>query len=120
MVASTPIYYIHYQKMPLHFLQPNCPGASSTPKKLAIIGTFIDAPAFGEIRVRSDTVVVVDVLSGTIESITPAQAQGSEWECDDSDIKIIDLRANAMRVVLPGFVDCVVTPFSPSHTEWLY
>ncbi|KAF8244487.1 Metallo-dependent hydrolase [Wilcoxina mikolae CBS 423.85] len=123
--------------MPLHFPQPHNPASPSTPRKLAIIGTFIDAPAAGEIRVRSDTVVVVDVVSGTIESIiTPQQAQAREqkrniWECNGSsdDIKIIDLRANAARVIVPGFVDCHVhapqwlqlgTKTDVPLMEWLY
>ena len=84
----------------LHFPQPGA--AATTPKtpqaKLAIFGTFIDAPTMGELRIRRDTWITVDTRTGRIESISTT-APGSGYEV---------VTVGRRGVVVPGFIDCHV------------
>ncbi|CCX07090.1 Similar to Guanine deaminase; acc. no. Q9R111 [Pyronema omphalodes CBS 100304] len=70
---------------------------SATTGKLHIIGTFIDAPSCDILRVRENTMIIVDLESGLIESIEEApKVEGNR----PAEVN------NGMMAYVPGFVDC--------------
>ena len=76
--------------------------------KLAVYGTFIDAPNPGEVRVRKDTCIVIDRSSGRIESILKADDKTyRKLGYSDSEVEVVDLSSEPERVFIPGFVDTV-------------
>jgi hypothetical protein len=70
------------------------------PTELELGGTFIDAPAPGELRIRRDTWVRIDLTSGTILDISTSQAGPSRGER-------LSIKMPPEMVVVPGFIDCV-------------
>jgi hypothetical protein len=71
--------------------------------ELELGGTFIDAPSPGELRIRRDTWVRIDLASGTILEISTSQA-------GPSNVGRLSIKLPSEMVVVPGFIDCVCIP----------
>jgi hypothetical protein len=101
-------------------MAPRFPGVTSAgtmlETKLVLHGTFIDTPSPGELRVREDTLITVDIASGRIQSIAPRRSSSSSTP--DHEVAGVErLTLGARRVVVPGFVDCVRSPPTPTYVD---
>ena len=113
---TMPPTFPHHHAFSHPHARPGRETSPAAPPKLAIVGTFIDTHTQDgtQLRVRHDSVVVVDTGTGRIESILP---HAISPPCPTS-MEIVDLRGDKCSVFVPGFVDCVPASITIAEDQW--